>query len=382
MAASGPPEPVNATPRVGKPPARPGPAPPDGPAGPPPPPPAAPPERVGDDPPARRRSFAAAVAPCAISTLVHVIVLLLMALIVAAVSRREPPVSMTAFLGDEEAIDAEPLEIEPLDEREFQQPDFEAVPDPGELAIGEVALAGPVVSAADGLDAADAVGGIGGLDGSDLGTGLGGVGDGPGADANVTFFGAKSRGRTFVFVVDNSNSMVKGRFETTMDELVRAVDALGPGHRFYVILFSDTAYGLFHPRTAPGLVPATTANKEKLRAWLYTVEMCLNTRGEAAMKKALSLDPDVINVLGDGAFTDDTAALLTAPHSRRTVINTFGMQVEPKGERQLAAIAAANRGTFHRVDVAPAAARAAKANPIPRNTTRGEVWGLKLPAGK
>ncbi|MCA9178716.1 MAG: VWA domain-containing protein, partial [Planctomycetales bacterium] len=223
------------------------------------------------------------------------------------------------------------------------------------------------------------VGEIGALFGKD-GQGMSDVGDG--LKAAATFFGAKSVGSRFVFVVDNSNSMGSGKFETVMNELVRTIDTLGPNQRFYVIFFSDVAYPLFHPQPAYDLVKATPENKARLRAWLYTVEMCLRTKGREAMEKALSLRPDAIYILGDGAFTDDTANMLTAPHNRRVVIHTVGMQVDERGRKQLTAIAEANKGSFRNVEATPAAKAMARQNPIKRNNTRGPVWGIDLPLVK
>jgi len=336
-----------------------------------------------DEPvPRRRRPLVVVSAPFVISVLIHVIVLLALALVFTpqATDRDPVPVMIASWAAAESIEEFVPLEIELADEQEVESPLAEPIVDADDVAIGDV-----VDDAPDGLAAADQPAGsvgIGTLDGLDLAAGRGGGDDGLGGQAGVTFFGATSKGDTVVFVVDNSNSMTNGRFETAIKELLGSVAALGPRQRFYVIFFSDTAYGMFHPQTAAGMVPATAANKDRLAAWLSTVEMCLQTRGEEAMRKAIALEPDVINILGDGVFTDDTVALVTAAHSRRTVINTFGMQVNRKGEQQLTAIARANGGSFHRVDVDPAAEKAARGRPIPRNRSRGPVWGLRLPAEK
>jgi hypothetical protein len=110
----------------------------------------------------------------------------------------------------------------------------------------------------------------------------------------------------------------------------------------------------------------------------------LHTRGEEAFEKALALNPDIIYILGDGAFTDKTEQLLTTPHSRKTVMHALGMKVDDKGERQLRAIATANGGTFHPVDVNRDSVKAAIAAgiTIKDNRTRGSVWGLMLPDRK
>jgi len=48
-------------------------------------------------------------------------------------------------------------------------------------------------------------------------------------------FGSKAKGRRFVFVVDNSNSMTRGRFHTALNELVRTIEQMESDQYFYVI---------------------------------------------------------------------------------------------------------------------------------------------------
>ena len=332
----------------------------------------------------RRRIVAFATAAFAVSMISHIVAMLAMALLVPVrPSQPKPVVSISASVSDDEVIDElMPLEMEHIEPLEMKHPAIEASVAPGAIALGDAVDVGATAVDVGDVGSVGDLGDLGDLAGKPFGSGLGKEGDGPGAEAGVTFFGKKSAAKTVVFVVDNSNSMTNGRFETALDALMKAVDGLGPKQQFYVIFYSDSAYGMFHPRTAPDLVAATADNKEKLRAWLYSVEMCLNTRGEDAMKRAMALNPDVINILGDGAFTDKTEALMTTPHSRKTVVHTFGMNVDSRGESQLTAIAAANGGKFHPVEVDPAAAKAARTNPIKRNLSRGPVWGLTLPERK
>ena len=73
---------------------------------------------------------------------------------------------------------------------------------------------------------------------------------------------------------------------------------------------------------------------------------------------------------------------MTARHNRKIVINTLGMQVNPKGERQLKATAKANQGKYRDVEAAPKAAEMSRRNLIKRNNTRGKVWGVTLPLQK
>lgn len=320
-----------------------------------------------------------------VSLVVHLALLLLLGICTFANLDEAKKVFVDVVQADpeEEApFELTEAEIEPPEDlEEFQEVSLEAQAfDPGAIAFGDLGAVSDVV-ATDTVGtislAETTIDEIGALFGED-GSGMADIGDGLKAAAN--FFGTKAEGNRFVFVVDNSNSMGRGRFETALNEMVRVVNGFGPRQMFYVIFFSDTGYRLFHPNPAPGMVAATESNKEKLRAWLYTVEMVLRTDGLEAMKAAFALNPDVIYILGDGAFTDKTGEMLTAPHNRRIPIHTVGMEVNERGEKELQAIAAANNGTYRLVRASPEAMQMAKRNPIKRNNKRGPVWGVKLPA--
>lgn len=332
----------------------------------------------------RRYRYWLVAAPFLFSVIGHVAGLLGLALTVVPV----PPspqavVTLTSSASDDPPIE-EFTEVEldmPEEEVEFEQPTVDvATIDPGAIALGDITASDAVSDVGDLAVGDGSMPNLGDLAGMEFGTGGGGSGRGDGAAMAATFFGKKSTGRRFVFVVDNSNSMGVGRFETALHELMKAVNAMDAKQYFYVIFYSDTAYGLFHPDTAPALVPATPENKQKLASWLATAEMCLHTKGAEAVAMALQLSPDVISILGDGGFGDKTPAILTAPHSRPTIINTFGMGIDKRGEEQMVGIAKANRGDFSAVDILPAAKESAKVKPIRRNSTRGSVWGMKLPA--
>ena len=193
------------------------------------------------------------------------------------------------------------------------------------------------------------------------------------------FFGSKVSAVDYVFVIDNSNSMTRGRFETALNELLRAVAQLSARQRFYVIFYSDTAYPLFHPKPATDLVNATTRNKQRLRSWLGTVELCLKTNGREAIAAAFALKPDVIFVLGDGAFTDKASAFFASRPQKKIPLHTLGMEVKPKDAAGFQKLAKSNGGTYKDVGVADGALAIANKFPRKRNTTRGPIWGMKLP---
>lgn len=320
-----------------------------------------------------------------ISLIIHLFLLLLLGLWTISNLPESPRIFVLANPQDpdlEEMVELTEFESEPVEMEELEtvSTDFD-VPDPGEMTLGEFAseLTEATQAEIGQMNLPNSMDQIGSLfDGSgkgmtEFGAGMGGA---------ATFFGAKVKGRKFVFVVDNSNSMTRGRLETALNELMVSVNKLEKNQRFFVILFSDTAYPMFHPKPVRAMVPATSENKRKLEYWLPTVQMCLRTDGAEAVKMAISMQPDAIYILGDGAFTDNATKLLTAPHNRKIVINTLGMEVSGRGEEQLRAIAKANNGTFRAVAASPAARLSARARPIPRNRIRGPVWGIKLPLAR
>ncbi|MCA9248912.1 MAG: VWA domain-containing protein [Planctomycetales bacterium] len=314
------------------------------------------------------------------SLIVHMIALLVLALWTLAVP--EEPVTPSLIASTSEVMDdfeELPDELE-MEELEIETVSMDAqIQDPGEAMIGELNVETEAtfeMSEIGNIDTST-VGEIGMLFGED-GQGMAEIGAGAGG---AKFFGTRSSGRRFVFVVDNSNSMTKGRFETALNELVNTVEGFGPKQQFYVIFFSDTAYPLFHPQGAKGLVPATIQNKEMLRAWLHTVELCLRTKGEAAVSAALALRPDAIYILGDGAFTDKTREMILG-QPKSIPIHTLGMEVDKRGETELKAIAKHTGGTYKAVGVHPAARGLAQKHPRKKNNTFGPIWGIELPKGK
>ena len=320
----------------------------------------------------------------AISMIVHLILFLILGLITIAI----PATADFAIIAGSQDTN-EPLEqmaevdlAEELENMEELSPSFDS-PQVNESDMSELTLASSIADTGDlgpEVIESDSVSQINAIF-SDSGSAMESLTDKVGK-MTASFFGSKSKGRRFVFVVDNSNSMTRGRFHTALNELAKTVEQMTKDQYFYVIFFSDTAYPLFWPSPVSQLVPATRQNKERLHQWLYTVELCLHTRGEAAMQLALSLRPDAIYILGDGAFTDNTTTKLTQPHNRPTPIFTLGMEVPEKGKTQLTRIAKSNKGTYRLVAVAPGAAQAAQQSPVKKNRTRGVVWGVKLPVQK
>ncbi|MFA8019091.1 vWA domain-containing protein [Bremerella cremea] len=208
--------------------------------------------------------------------------------------------------------------------------------------------------------------------------------DGLGDDVGkmTKFFGTGAKGRKILFLVDNSISMGGGRMETALIELRKTIEGLTPNQEFYIIFYSDTAYPLFYPSVEKQMVHANDKNKKKVTQWLDTVQMCLLTDGRDAITLALQLEPDLIYILGDGAFTDNADVELANTKLEGITIHTLGMQVLPKDRGRFSAIATAHGGTYKDVGITEEGRKRLQSNgPIPSNRRRNGVWGVKLPGG-
>jgi hypothetical protein len=215
--------------------------------------------------------------------------------------------------------------------------------------------------------------------GREFGQGDKGIGK-DGLGPPVSFFGVKTVGNRFMFVVDNSNSMTKGRFETAITELYKAIYKLNANQEFYIIFYSDTAYPLFYPYTAKTWVKATAQNKAKLRTWLLGVHRCFRTNGLEAMKLALRMKPDVLYLLGDGAFGDKTIPMVLGSKNDKLVIHTLGFNLI-KGRAEFVAVAKRFKGTFTDVRVTPSMVLRSQQLNRPKNNKKNGVWGIKLGNG-
>lgn len=372
---------------------------------------AAPAERRHQDPP---WAWLRRLGPAAVSTLLHLLVLLALAMLFVARDRKPDPFVIVSEAPAEQAVeDAVPVEfdadvapaeeIEPVEEMAAEMPALDvaaAVPDPAPLDDLAAADAAPAVDLAGILPAAeDVMAAFGGNGAAEAGTGRAGGGKPAGRAAGApTFFGKTGQGQSVCFICDNSNSYRDGGFHMVLAEVARAVDALKPEQSFFVIFCSDAAYPMFHPDRVAELQPATPQNKQRLQAWLATVELCIGGQGiRDAVKLATELDADVVYFLSDGEHAESVVRRVVAAEFGDTVVHTFGMQqnvfdrktgmLDPKkvAEQQacnqtLIDIAKAHGGEFTPVQVPPEAAAMERIRPIHVNRSRGPVWGTRLEA--
>jgi hypothetical protein len=130
----------------------------------------------------------------------------------------------------------------------------------------------------------------------------------------ATFVGiSSSNARKIVYVIDASGSMI-GVLPIVIDELARSLDGLVPRQAFSVIFFSGNRATVVPPRDA--LTAATDAEKARVLQWIEKkVIPAGRSNPVAAIRHALSLEPDVIfllseNITGSGEFEIDQRDLL------------------------------------------------------------------------
>jgi hypothetical protein len=262
---------------------------------------------VGDTPdrPHGRKAYRAAASPLVCSFAIHAVALTLcLTFTVATIVQQNIPLfSSPADLDEASVEEFSTVEIPPtkFEDAELQNvvydsPDFNVsdnrLSEPTHLGVGTQPL-----------------GDIGQLDAlpSELGTLMagagspgGGVPGGPPGEA--VFFGARSKGDRFVFVVDNSSSMKGGRLDAAIAELLNTLNGLSPRQSFYVIFVSDQTYPMFFPDRSPDMVPATAPNKQRLAAWLPNAILASGKNRELinAMDMAAALRPHAVFLLWDG----------------------------------------------------------------------------------
>lgn len=345
------------------------------------------------EPRRKRRSVLLALPGWAVSLCVHAMILPALLLITFA-TMQEVPHELYAgapdgdeFMDEFTEVDLSPLDIEPteLEENELEMAptDFSELP-PSELdnplesmALGQTDLSpGPTSLMPTDASSLMMSGESGG--GKDGSTGKGKSNGG--GSGGTQFFGARSMGNRFVFVVDNSGSMIGGRMETTLMELQRAIFAMSPEQEFYVIFFSDQVYPMMFPQSVDKPLAATPENKQLLASWLPTVETCSGGQVVQAMRMAADMEPSAVYLLSDGAYSSNAIDYLSQGNGWEFPIHTLGMTTQTQEHQaNLYRIAIAHSGVYRPVVINPVAARMARSRPIPRHMNGpGPVWGTKV----
>ena len=214
-----------------------------------------------------------------------------------------------------------------------------AQPEPSAADLEAVAPAGAALAAA--ASSAPSLGCSGAA--SNTGGGSGGSG--------TSFFGIRSTGSRFAYIVDRSGSMRNGRrMESACTEVVRSIEALPEHAMFHVALFSGEHITPPHQRQ---WLPARSRAIRQLRSWLFDVEPSGSTLPKSALESVFALPqrPDAIFFLTDGEIPEGTADLIAQLNGRgrRVVVNTIAFG-DPASQEELRRIARESGGQYSFVD--------------------------------
>jgi von Willebrand factor type A domain len=159
----------------------------------------------------------------------------------------------------------------------------------------------------------------------------------------TSFFGLRAKGQFFVYVVDCSGSMIDDdRMPRATIELRRSVFGLREPQRFEVIFYNSESIPM-----PGGPIPrsADQQGKEQLRSFLRLIDPDGGTDPRPAVKQALSLRPDAIFLLSDGAFPDGTVGEITRLNKQNIPIHCVDLTGGLAGDH-LKRIAEANNGQY------------------------------------
>jgi hypothetical protein len=179
-----------------------------------------------------------------------------------------------------------------------------------------------------------------------------------GPTAKLSLFGsAQAEGRSFVFVIDRSQSMGGdglGAIAAAAKELSERIGALTPEQTFQVVTFNQSA-AYFSGRE---LVPATDENKASLIKFIAGTVAVGPTEHERGLRAALRLKPEVIFLLTDGGdphLKPAQCAAIRDQAAGRTSIHCLhfgrGREDEAASDHFLRRLAAENRGSYVYIDM-------------------------------
>ena len=174
------------------------------------------------------------------------------------------------------------------------------------------------------------------------------------APAGPSFFAIATQAASVVYVIDHSASMgLHGSFEIAKRELLASLERLPAHTRFQVIVYNRTAEPV-HLDSGAALAPASPDNKQRVATFLEALRAEGGTDHANALKRALTLQPEVIFFLTDA---DDLklAQIQAVTHINRgrTIIHTVELSsgIQTRDDSSLEMLARANRGVCRFVTV-------------------------------
>jgi hypothetical protein len=179
-----------------------------------------------------------------------------------------------------------------------------------------------------------------------------------GPTARLALFGAAAEGRSFVLVIDRSQSMGGdglGAIAAAASELAVQVGSLTAEQTFQVVGYNQSA-AYFSGRH---LIPATDENKAAAVKFVGSMVAVGPTEHDRGLRAALRLGPEVIFLLTDGGdphLKPAECAAITGEAAGRTSIHVLhfgrGREGAASGDHFLRRLAGENRGSYLYIDLA------------------------------
>lgn len=122
------------------------------------------------------------------------------------------------------------------------------------------------------------------------------------ARGETNFFGIRSTGQRFVYVIDVSGSMASPptAIASAKAALLASLASLSPDQSFQVIFFNERPHLMpIKGLRAGEMIPASDINRTLTRQQVAAVEPALGTQPLPALRMALEMNPDVIFFLTD-----------------------------------------------------------------------------------
>jgi len=163
-------------------------------------------------------------------------------------------------------------------------------------------------------------------------------------DDSIAFFGTKSKGTRFVFIIDKSGSMTGRRFSDAQLELIKTLRSLPPKAFFMIYFFNATSEGM----PVANLLPATPHNIEWAVKWVSSRSPGGGTDPRQSLAYTFQIQPHTIWLLSDGKFKEPQMVIRQidmANRFRSVRVNTLAFH-DRAGEVVLQQIAKANDGTY------------------------------------
>ena len=178
-----------------------------------------------------------------------------------------------------------------------------------------------------------------------------------GPTARLSLFGsAEAEGRSFVFLIDRSQSMGHqglGAIAAAAKELAGSIDRLDERHSFQVIAYNQKPLAL----GGREMLQATAENKQRLIDFVANTAAFGATEHELGLFAALRFKPGVIFLLTDGGDPGlkpgQLRAISQAAAESRTAIHCLHFGAGPLSDEEnfLERLAAQNRGSYVYVDM-------------------------------